>query len=54
MITYQLNPPLTTADFIDILNRSTLGIRRPLEDADVMEQMFQYGNVYVGAYDDMK
>lgn len=51
MITYQLNPPLTSADFIDILKRSTLGIRRPLEDAAAMEQMFQYGNVYVGAYD---
>jgi ribosomal protein S18 acetylase RimI-like enzyme len=51
MITYQLNPTLTTADFIDILERSTLGIRRPLQDAVAMEQMFRYGNVYVGAFD---
>jgi GNAT superfamily N-acetyltransferase len=50
MITYQLNPPLTTADFIDILHRSTLGTRRPLHDLEAMEQMFQYGNVYVGAF----
>jgi ribosomal protein S18 acetylase RimI-like enzyme len=50
MITYQLNPPLTTADFIDILRRSTLGTRRPLHDLEAMEQMFQYGNVYVGAF----
>jgi ribosomal protein S18 acetylase RimI-like enzyme len=50
-ISYQLNPPLTASDFIDILRRSTLGERRPLQDAVAMEQMFTHGNTYVGAYD---
>lgn len=50
-IVYQVNPPLTSADFIDILRRSTLGERRPLQDLDAMEQMFLHGNTYVGAYD---
>jgi ribosomal protein S18 acetylase RimI-like enzyme len=53
-IVYQVNPPLTTADFIDILRRSTLGVRRPLQDLDAMEQMFLHGNTYVGAYDGAK
>jgi ribosomal protein S18 acetylase RimI-like enzyme len=53
-IVYQVNPPLTTADFIDILRRSTLGERRPLQDLDAMEQMFLHGNTYVGAYDGAK
>ena len=53
-IVYQVNPPLTTADFIDILRRSTLGERRPLQDLHAMEQMFLHGNTYVGAYDGAK
>lgn len=50
-ITYQVHPEITTQDFIDILNRSTLGERRPVHDLEAMETMFQYGNVYVGAFD---
>ncbi|MEK6547707.1 MAG: GNAT family N-acetyltransferase [Bacteroidota bacterium] len=50
-ITYQVNPAITTADFVEILRRSTLGERRPLQDSEAMEQMFRYGNTYVGAYD---
>ena len=50
-ITYQVHPEITTYDFIDILNRSTLGARRPVHDPEAMETMFQYGNMYVGAFD---
>lgn len=53
-ITYQVNPPITASHFIDILQRSTLGERRPLHDLAAMEQMFSHGNVYVGAYDESK
>lgn len=53
-ISYQVNPELTTADFIDVLQRSTLGERRPLQDATAMEMMFRHGNYYIGAYDGMK
>jgi ribosomal protein S18 acetylase RimI-like enzyme len=53
-IVYQVNPALTAADFIDILRRSTLGERRPLQDVQAMEQMFLHGNTYVGAYDGAK
>lgn len=51
-ITYQVHPEITSLDFIDILNRSSLGERRPVHDLEAMETMFQYGNVYVGAFDE--
>jgi ribosomal protein S18 acetylase RimI-like enzyme len=50
-ITYIHQPSITSQDFIDILEKSTLGLRRPLEDKEAMQQMFELGNVYVGAYD---
>ena len=53
-ITYVSQPKITTQDFIDILDKSTLGLRRPLADQEAMQLMFQHGNVYVGAYDGEK
>lgn len=50
-ITYQAQPKINVQDFIDILEKSTLGLRRPLADLAAMQTMFQHGNVYVGAYD---
>jgi len=50
-ITYFAQPKITTQDFIDILDKSTLGLRRPLADMEAMQLMFQHGNVYVGAYE---
>jgi ribosomal protein S18 acetylase RimI-like enzyme len=53
-ITYITQPKITAQDFIDILEKSTLGLRRPLADLAAMQLMFEYGNVYVGAYDGSK
>ena len=50
-IRYIHQPKITVQDFIDILEMSGLGLRRPLADKEAMQLMFQYGNVYVGAYD---
>ena len=50
-ITYIAQPIITAQDFIDILDKSTLGLRRPLQDLAAMQMMFDHGNVYVGAYD---
>lgn len=50
-ITYLPQPNITAQDFIDILDKSTLGLRRPLADKEAMQMMFEYGNFYVGAYD---
>ena len=53
-ITYITQPKITAQDFIDILEKSTLGLRRPLADLAAMELMFQHGNVYIGTYDRSK
>ncbi len=50
-ITYIPQPKITAQHFIDILDKSTLGLRRPLQDLAAMQMMFDHGNVYVGAYD---
>ena len=50
-ITYLPQPNITAQDFIDILDKSTLGLRRPLADKEAMQMMFEYGNFYLGAYD---
>lgn len=53
-IRYIAQPKITAQDFIDILDKSTLGLRRPLADKEAMQIMFEHGNVYVGAYDGVK
>ncbi len=53
-ITYITQPNISSQDFIDILDKSTLGLRRPLADKEAMQVMFEHGNVYVGAYDGEK
>ncbi|MHA8051699.1 GNAT family N-acetyltransferase [Aquirufa sp. ROCK-SH2] len=50
-ITYQINPKLSVQDLIQILDKSTLGVRRPLSDIKAMESMLEHANVYIGAYD---
>lgn len=50
-IHYIPQPKMNVQDFINILEKSTLGLRRPLADKEAMQTMFEHGNVYVGAYD---
>lgn len=49
---YQLEPDLPVGDFIDVLNRSTLGRRRPVTDRPVMEGMLRHADVLITARDD--
>lgn len=49
-INYQVNPSISVHDFIDILHKSTLGLRRPLSDLEAMESMLAHAN-YIGAYE---
>lgn len=49
-ITYQINPILSVQDLIQILDKSTLGLRRPLKDIEAMQSMLDHANVYIGAY----
>ena len=39
MIQYQTSTSITTEQFIDVLRRSTLGERRPIDDYECMEGM---------------
>ncbi|MBA4107154.1 MAG: GNAT family N-acetyltransferase [Pirellula sp.] len=48
-ITYQLEPTLTSAEFIDVLTRSTLSERRPVDRPDLIERMLANANVIVTA-----
>ena len=54
MITYQITPNLSTEDFIDILNRSTLGERRPVDDLECIESMIRNADIIVTAVLDEK
>lgn len=49
MITYQVEPQLTPAEFIDVLKRSTLAERRPVDDAECISRMLQQASVIITA-----
>ena len=51
MITYATTRSLTPTEFIDILNRSTLGERRPIDDPDAVAGMLANADMIVTAWD---
>lgn len=53
-ITYQIAPDLSTEAFIDILERSTLGERRPVDDLECIESMIKNADIIVTAIADGK
>ncbi|HEX7025863.1 MAG TPA: GNAT family N-acetyltransferase [Gammaproteobacteria bacterium] len=50
-IDYKINEPVSADAFIDLLNRSTLGERRPVDDRHCMEGMVLNSNLMVSAWD---
>lgn len=50
-IHYQINTPITAEQFIDVLKRSTLGERRPIDDRPCIEGMLSNSNLMVTAWD---
>lgn len=50
-ISYRINPKISVSDLIEILEKSTLGLRRPLTDLQAMQSMLENANVYIGAYE---
>ncbi len=48
-ILYQLEPDLAVDEFIRVLNRSTLGERRPVDDRLTMEKMVRNADVILTA-----
>jgi predicted N-acetyltransferase YhbS len=49
MIRYALEPELSAADFIDVLRRSTLAERRPVDRVDVIAAMLRNADVVLTA-----
>ncbi len=49
MIDYQLEPELTTDEFIDVLVRSTLDERRPVDDRDTIQGMLANADIILTA-----
>ena len=50
-ILYSLEPNLSVADFIDVLRRSTLAERRPVQDAGIIGKMLRQADLIVTARD---
>ena len=53
-INYVLSPKLKTEEFIDILNRSNLALRRPVDDKACIKGMLEHADVIVIAKLDEK
>ena len=51
-IEYKINTPVTTEQFISLLNKSTLGERRPVDDYECMEGMINNSNLIISAWSD--
>jgi GNAT superfamily N-acetyltransferase len=49
MIDYQLEPDLSVEEFIDVLARSTLAERRPVNDRPTMAKMLAHADILVTA-----
>src|SRR4051794_18336277 len=48
-IHYSLEPQLSVAEFIDVLRRSTLADRRPVDDPDTIAGMLKHADVILTA-----
>lgn len=53
-INYKINQTITPEEFIDVLNRSTLGERRPVGESERIKKMLEHGNILVTAWDGEK
>jgi predicted N-acetyltransferase YhbS len=49
MITYQIEKNLKAEEFIDVLNKSTLGERRPVDAPERILKMLEHGNLIITA-----
>jgi GNAT superfamily N-acetyltransferase len=51
-INYETNKPISTAQFIELLEQSTLGERRPIDNLICMQGMVDNSNLLVSAWHD--
>ena len=50
-IRYTVNQSITSEAFVDLLRRSTLAQRRPVDDAECIAGMLEHGNLLVCGWD---
>ncbi|GAA3975512.1 GNAT family N-acetyltransferase [Allohahella marinimesophila] len=50
-IEYKINHPITAEHFIDLLQKTSLGVRRPLDDRDCIDGMISHSNLMISAWD---
>ena len=53
-IHYETSRSISAAEFIDVLKRSTLGARRPVDDLSCIQAMLRHGNLLCTAWDQEK
>jgi GNAT superfamily N-acetyltransferase len=53
-ITYTCDRRISAEEFIDVLKRSTLAERRPVDDRDCIEAMLRHGNLLCTAWEGEK
>lgn len=51
-ITYRLGNDLQPEQVVELLQATSLGVRRPLDDRSAIANMIRYGNLTVTAWDD--
>lgn len=51
-ISYFHDRRISADEFIDVLRRSTLDQRRPVDDIDRVNRMLEHGNILITAWDD--
>ena len=51
MIDYKVNEPVSVKQFIELLNKTTLGARRPLEDEKRVAAMLHHADLLITAWD---
>ena len=51
-ITYKVNTPISTEQFLSVLRDSSLAERRPVDDAACIEGMINNSNLVITAWDD--
>jgi len=49
-VEYKINTAITAEQFVELLNKSTLGERRPVEDKECMQGMIANSNLVVTAW----
>jgi len=53
-IHYKISAPISPEEFADVLRRSTLAERRPVDDTHCLQAMLRHANLLCTAWDDEK